>query len=302
MSGMRLPSRCALLLVMSAAVPAERQEDSALRDPWDAVREAINDSGIEAAILTVMVNDTVVFTHSVGGVTEATTQDLWSASKLVAAVAIMREVELGTLQVSDLVNQHLSFWPTDPSDSRSAITLRHLLGFASGYTDITQTWGYILPLVCVSGDIQACARGVLDQYEHTHPAGTMLDYNSIHLTIAGAMVEAAAGEPIERIVQRNVLDPSGMVNTRYLQDPTQGNPFLAGGLVSTPGDYRLFMGSLLGGRLVCADTLDEILSNAHPEAGKDGFLALLSARYGLGESTPDLALLQPASSLNICAN
>ena len=70
MSGLRLPSRCALLLVMSAAVPAERQEDSALRDPWDAVREAINDSGIEAAILTVMVNDTVVFTHSVGGVTE----------------------------------------------------------------------------------------------------------------------------------------------------------------------------------------------------------------------------------------
>ena len=41
---------------------------------WDPVREAIDNSGIEAAILQVMVNDTTVFTHAVGGVTEATQQ------------------------------------------------------------------------------------------------------------------------------------------------------------------------------------------------------------------------------------
>ena len=98
------------------------------------------------------------------------------------------------------------------------------------------------------------------------------------------MVEAATGELIEQIVQRNVLDPADMVNTRYLQDPSLGNPFLAGGLVSTPGDYRLFLNALIGGRIVhAAETLDEIFSDAHPEASKDGFLAVLAARYGLGE-------------------
>jgi CubicO group peptidase (beta-lactamase class C family) len=171
--------------------PADAELQQA--DPWDRVREAIDDSGIEAAILTVVVNDTVVFAHLVGGVTDGTQQEIWSASKLVASAAIMREVERGGLGLNDLVSQHLSFWPTDSSDSRSAITLRHLLGFASGYTDGTQTWGYILPLGCLTGDIQTCARGVLDQREHTHEAGKIIDYNSIHLAIAGAMVEAAVG-------------------------------------------------------------------------------------------------------------
>jgi hypothetical protein len=68
------------------------------------------------------------------------------------------------------------------------------------------------------------------------------------------------------------------VNTRYLQDPAQGNPFLAGGLVSTPGDYRSFLNAFVGGRIVRVDTLDEIMSDAHPVANKLGFLALLSAR------------------------
>ncbi len=258
---------------------------------WEPVRDALDDNGlIQGATLQVWrfgagSEDALLFEHTKGNVTFATEQEIWSASKWIAAVAIMRQVELtSSLGLDDLVSKYLSFWPTDPADSRSRITLRHLLGFASGYTDVTQTWGYVLPtLPCLTGGIQACARGVLDAHEHTFEPGTMIDYNSIHLTLAGAMVEAATGIPIGTIVQANVLGPAGMASTRYTDHPF---PFLAGGLVSTPADYQRFLNAYLANRLL----------SSPQAAGKSGLFALLAARYGLGNwfECPTLISLDPS--------
>ena len=271
------------------------------QDLWQPVRDALDGNGlIQGATLQVWrfnanTEDALLFEHTKGNITLETEQEIWSASKWVAAVAIMRQVELTTsLELDDLLSRHLSYWPTDPADSRSRITLRHLLGFASGYTDVTQTWGYVLPVACLTGGIQACARGVLDSHEHTHEPGTMIDYNSIHLTLAGAMVEAATGVPIGQIVQANVLSRAGMASTRYTDHPF---PFLAGGLVSTPADYQRFLSAYLGNRLLSSpQALDEMMSDAHPAAGKDGLFALLAARYGLGNWFECPTLISPDPS------
>jgi CubicO group peptidase (beta-lactamase class C family) len=268
------------------ALPRRRDDDTLAHADasWDRVREALDSFDLIDATLLTGVNSTsgaVLFQHSKGGVGELTGQAIWSATKWVAGAAILREVELGTVALDELVSARLGYWPTDPADTRSGITLRHLLGFASGYADITQTVGYVLPLACAVGDLQSCARGVLDTHAHEALPGTRVDYNSIHLTIAGAMVETAAGEPILRLIQRNVFDPAGMSDTRFTRPEAQGNPFIAGGLLSTPRDYLRFMGAYLRGELVSLATVDAMMSDAYPSAVNSGLLAIVAARYGL---------------------
>ena len=41
----------------------------------------------------------------------------------------------GTLSYDDLASKHLKWWATDPRDSRSRVTLRHLLTFTSGFME-----------------------------------------------------------------------------------------------------------------------------------------------------------------------
>ena len=60
-----------------------------------------------------------------------TPQEIWSSTKWITGVAILREVELGRLELDERISAHLPYWPTAANDTRSGITLRHLLGFAS---------------------------------------------------------------------------------------------------------------------------------------------------------------------------
>ena len=57
-----------------------------------------------------------------------------SLSKWPAAVMVSGLVANGTLSFDDLASKHLPWWTTDASDSRSRVTLRHLLSFTSGWT------------------------------------------------------------------------------------------------------------------------------------------------------------------------
>ena len=63
--------------------------------------------------------------------TPETPQEIWSSTKWITGVAILREVELGRLELDEPISAHLPYWPTAANDTRSGITLRHLLGFAS---------------------------------------------------------------------------------------------------------------------------------------------------------------------------
>ena len=56
-----------------------------------------------------------------------------SLSKWPAAVMVSGLVANGTLSFDDLASKHLPFWTRDQADTRSRVTLRHLLTFTSGY-------------------------------------------------------------------------------------------------------------------------------------------------------------------------
>jgi len=250
-------------------------------DAWQPVRDALDGFGMIPGLTFLVGNASgTVFTHNKGGVTPDSVQNIFSATKWVAGVAIMKEVQEGRIDLNAPINQYLTYWSKDARDARSQTTLRHLLGFASGYTDVTQSEGYMLPLKCAWSSIQECAEASYEDFKINEAPGSIIDYNSLHLTFAGAVAEQATGKPILEIIKKNVLEPAGMEGT-YFRDHSDRNPFLAGGLMAPSKDYMRFLHGVFTNSLVSAETNALMMSDGYPDAEKKGLFSVLPFRYGL---------------------
>ncbi|MBT2445628.1 beta-lactamase family protein [Streptomyces sp. ISL-43] len=80
--------------------------------------------------------------------------------------------------------------------------------------------------------------------------GTVQQYNGLNSFVAGLLVERISGRTYEQELQRHVLRPLGLRQTRLSADPRMAWFWAEGGLVSTAADLDRFITALLGGRLL----------------------------------------------------
>ncbi len=141
-----------------------------------------------------------------------------SISKPVAASAILKMVEEGTLDLDAPVNQYLPDWqvPDNLFTQDSAVTLRRLLTHSAGLT-VHGFPGYapedFLPSTreVLSGD------GNTDEVLPDLVPGTQWRYSGGGYTVAQLLAEQKSGFPFEKLMQRLVLEPAGMVHSTYEQ-------------------------------------------------------------------------------------
>lgn len=123
-----------------------------------------------------------------------------SVSKLVVAIAVMRLVEAGTLDLDADVSGYLGWSLRNPAFPDTPITLRHLLGHSSGLTDAVD---YVLPLdadmAAVLGDPKA--------WNAAHAPGSWFHYANFNTPVVAATMERATGERFDLLMKRLVLDP-----------------------------------------------------------------------------------------------
>ncbi len=126
-----------------------------------------------------------------------------SISKLVAALAVMRLVEQGTLSLDEDVSHRLGWRLRNPAYPDVPITLRLLLSHRSSLTD---TVDYVLPL-------DADMAGVLADpaaWDARHRPGTFFRYTNFNFPVIAAVIEKATGERFDRAARRLVFDPLGI--------------------------------------------------------------------------------------------
>ena len=154
--------------------------------------------------------------------------DVASTTKWVSGTMIMRVVASGALKLNDYCHTFFPWWTRNPNDPRSRIQLKHLLSFTSGYYQLT--YGSSVPCFRNSTiDYVACVRELYDTVDLRWEPGTVWDYSSLHLKIAGGMAVAASGKSI-RVLLDEMLADLGMANSYYDMDQ---NPELAGSLYTT---------------------------------------------------------------------
>ncbi|ONI73782.1 hypothetical protein BWI15_10185 [Kribbella sp. ALI-6-A] len=199
-----------------------------------------------------------------------------SITKTFTAVVVLQLVGEGRLRLDEAVTAQL---PNVPAD----ITLRQLLNHTS------RLYNYTDDLPDVAGLLRI-------RYDHWDPAETLAavvgkprvqadwSYSNTNYIALGLLIEAVTGRPYADEVRARILEPLGLTRTQvpgdavdlpdphlhaYLEsggelvDCARMNPsqaWAAGQVVSTADDLNRFYAAVLGGELLGADELAEMLT------------------------------------------
>ncbi|TVP78931.1 MAG: hypothetical protein EA352_01220 [Gemmatimonadales bacterium] len=239
---------------------------------------AIADSVSPGVALAVGRGDQVVRLRGYGRLdwvstsAPVTPQTLWDVASLTKVVATtagtMALVEDGILSLDDPVVRWVPEFGGDGSDSRrDRVTVRHLLAHTSGLPAYRQFFAEV-------ASPEALREAALAVDLRADP-GRETEYSDIGFKVLAWVVEAAAGEDLEGYLERRVLAPLGMTDTRFNPSPELG-PRLA----PTEVDRGL------RGRHLLGEVHDP---NAWVAGGVAGHAGLFSTAHDLAVFTAALA-------------
>lgn len=199
-----------------------------------------------SGVVTIDVGDQRLYERSYGyahrahGVpnTSDTRFALASATKTFTAAAVLRLVELGQLQLSDLVRPLLG---ADLPLVDDAVTIAHLLDHTSGigdYLDEEADWeadDHILDVPVHTLAQTSAFLPVIDGYPQAFAPGERFAYCNGGYILLAILIERVSGVGFHDFVQEQVFDRAGMTASAFLRsDELPGNAAL--GYLYASGD------------------------------------------------------------------
>jgi CubicO group peptidase (beta-lactamase class C family) len=123
-----------------------------------------------------------------------------SISKLVVALAAMRLVEQGRIDLDRDVSDYLGWRLRNPAFPDDTITLRLLLSHRSSLRDEVD---YVVPLGQTVQGVLADPKA----FDPQHRPGSYFRYSNLGFPVVGTVLEKATGERFDRLMRRLVLEP-----------------------------------------------------------------------------------------------
>ena len=205
-----------------ACAPPSTPDPSALEGLADRMAEL----GVPGVSVAVLVDGEIAWARGYGladvesgrPVTPNTLFQAASISKPVAALAALRLVESGRVDLDGDVNAYLTSWrvPDNAFTEQGPVTLRGLLTHRAGLT----VWGF----PGYGPDEEAPdGPGILDGGGNTDPVrvyktpGESWQYSGGGYTVMQQLVADIHGKPFAAVMREEVLDPIGMSRSTYEQ-------------------------------------------------------------------------------------
>ena len=189
-----------------------------------------------------------------------------SIAKPFTAVAMLKLFASGAVHPGDRIGDLLPAWPDDDST-----TVHHLLSHTSGLAQ-----GYAAEAIL---DTEAAVASIFRTTRRFAP-GQRFGYANENYVLAAIVIERASGQGFVSFLRENVLQPAGLVLTRYWDEPApEGSrmadllsPFTdiqpsawgfrgANGLVSNSFELVRWLQALLAGRILPIDRVQEFLED-----------------------------------------
>lgn len=210
--------------------------------------------------------------------------NIGSVNKMFTAIAIGRLVDRDALQFDAPIGRYLPGLKSEFTD----ITIAELLDHTSGLGD------YFRPENRAAIEAAKTATDLLPLALASPPAfapGSKRAYSNSGFVVLGAVIEKVSGLTWAEFIQKEILDPVGMTNTRLdslggatpmsqmsptgrLDNPRPAlGPVLAspaGGMFSTPSDLSQLLTSVFSGHLLSKPTLAALLTPRRDPAGGPG--------------------------------
>lgn len=242
-----------------------RAKPASLGMSADAVREhesLCEKSGADACL--IVYRDTVVSEYEGPGF--RLPMYAMSSTKSVTSLLVGMLIDDGRIPSLDTpVSRYLPSWS---EGDKARVTLRHLLTHSSGLKRrSTKEDGSV-------GWAQAKNRAVID-LPLSWPPGTRFEYSNEGVQLLSPILDAAAGEPIQRYARRRLFEPLGLRNTAFSVD-AKGHAWTYADLKTTPRDLArigalmLHGGVWRGSRILSREWIAQATSPAidlQPECG-----------------------------------
>lgn len=223
-----------------------------------------------------------------------------SGSKAFTALAIMRLVEDGRLQLDQPVRSILG---SDLALIDGGVTVEHLLTHTSGigdYLDEDSGWqasDYVLTLPVHTLTTAQAFLPLLEGHPQKFEPGERFEYcNGGYMALA-VILERITGQTFHEAVRQYVFEPAGLEHTGFLplnelpEDAAPGYIFNEGNLMNTlhlpvlgngdggafttASDLHRFWRALLEGRIISREAVDEMIRPRHDVPDE-------KMRYGMG--------------------
>ncbi len=230
----------ALLLAVAMALcsphvaPAQSSTTPSLIDVSDTLRTIANEHPQVPAIAAVVIEGNHITMEGVTGVRatgspeKATLDDKWhlgSCTKAMTATLAAMLVEEGSLKWAATPVESFPELAKDADDTwKDATLLRLITNRAGAPADLSPRglWGKLWN----SNETPANLRRMLLQDVMSHkteyPPGTDYKYSNTNFAIAGMLIERAAQEPWECVVQRRLFTPLGITSAGFGAPGIQG--------------------------------------------------------------------------------
>lgn len=240
-------------------------------DPSTSIIKRMEQLHVPGLSIAVVHNGKIDWAKGYGiamGETEVDTNTLFQAgsiSKPVAALAALKLVEEGKLDLDADVNNYLKQWTIEDDllSNNKPLTLRHLLTHTGGLT-VHGFPGYPTGSKIPSTAAVLNGEGNTDKVEIDQEPGSNWRYSGGGYTVMQKMVEDVTGLPFSEYIDNQILSPIGMTSSTYqhvLPDTLklrasaaydyEGNMFAevyndypekaAAGLWTTPTDLAIYM-------------------------------------------------------------
>lgn len=200
---------------------------------FTAVNKLIDDSikVFRGPVLVMVEKDgQTIFDTSRGKIDTLTRMRIASASKWISGAVILRCVELGYFSLDDTLGKYL---PIFTENGKGAISIRQCFTMTSGLYGGQKYESEVLYTLEESADSIAKYTPV------AFTPGTAWAYDGKGMQAAGRFAEVATGKSWRELAREFILQPCGMDSTDY--DYYKSNPWLAGGIKTTPADYMKFL-------------------------------------------------------------
>lgn len=148
------------------------------------------------------------------GTTQSTPFGIASVGKAVTAVAVLRLVGRGELQLDDPVAQFVPPEVTDGLGGLNGVTVRHLLTMTSGLPDYLND-AFEVVVYARPQDISSAFVALSYAYGEAalFAPGTDYDYSNTNYALLGVILESVTGQSYAEVMEQEVLRPAGMSDT-----------------------------------------------------------------------------------------
>ncbi|MFB6982145.1 serine hydrolase domain-containing protein [Streptomyces scopuliridis] len=241
----------------------------------------VSDGGAPGAALVSRTPASSRFESAGSGIRRADRFRAASTTKTLVATVVLQLAAEGRLRLSDTVERHLPGLVRGHGNDGRRLTLRMLLSHTSGLYDYTAAASAPAPTTPRAALRIALAHAPA-------PLGSYL-YSNTDYVLLGLVVKKVTGRSYAAEAKDRIIVPLGLTGTSfpgdratlpsphgraYTRDPDSGGPLrevteldprpagAAGELISTLDDLNRFYSALLGGRLLAAPQLRELLDTA----------------------------------------